>query len=308
MFTYYLKEKLMTRRERRKDAEKKAAKSSQPYKYPTIEELRAEDEQTPPTVSLIVRDDTGAIVRRIPASRKKGVHRAAWNLRYPASTPVQLARPANLPPWVQPPSGPLALPGTYTVALEKQVDGETTPLTDPQSFEVVPLELATFAAKDRDVVLAFQKKVARLQRAVLGAQRAAGEARNRLKHIRRAIVETPSAEPALLTEAQGLQERLRKLVTRLSGDATLRRQQEPVPTSISQRVGRIVGSQWSVTSPPTQTQSEGYSYAATEFADVLAKLRTLMTEDLIALENKLEQIGAPWTPGRIPEWSPETDE
>ena len=85
-------------------------------------------------------------------------------------THPKLGAPADLPPWVQPPSGPLALPGTYRVTLAKLVDGVTTPLTDPVDFQVASLDLATFAAEDRKAVTAFQAKVARLQRAVLGTR------------------------------------------------------------------------------------------------------------------------------------------
>ncbi len=44
-----------------------------------------------------------------------------------------------------------------------------------------------------------------------------------------------------------------------------------------------------------------------EYADALSErpdaLRTLVDGDLVALEEKLETAGAPWTPGRaIPRW------
>jgi hypothetical protein len=35
----------------------------------------------------------------------------------------------------------------------------------------------------------------------------------------------------------------------------------------------------------------------------LAKLRTLVEGDLVKLEKALEAAGAPWTPGRVPEWT-----
>ena len=69
----------------------------------------------------------------------------------------------------------------------------------------------------------------------------------------------------------------------------------------------MVGSQWNVTNPPTQTQRNQYLHAGTEFTDILAALRKLIEEDLVGLEKKLEAAGAPWTPGRIPEWKMEDD-
>ncbi len=302
VFTYYLKEKIETRKEKRKSAEKKAGKSA---KYPTIDELRAEDEEKTPQVLLIVRNEGGDVVRRIDGSRNKGIHRVSWDLRYPSSTPTVLRAKGPSSPWAWSPVGPLALPGTFTVTLAKEVDAEVTELAEPQSFEVIPLELATFAAEDREQVMAFQKKVARLQRAVRGAIRVTGEARTRIDHVRKAILETPATPPSLLADVHSLDAKLRGIVTKLTGDRTLSRQMEPVPTSINRRVQSVVGSQWSVTSPPTESQRDAYRWAGEAFTEVLTELRQLVQTDLVALEDQLEAAGAPWTPGRIPEWKME---
>jgi hypothetical protein len=305
VFTYYLKEKLTTRKERRKEAEKKAEKSGTTPPYPTYDELRAEDEEKEPSILLIVRDGAGEVVRRITGPRGKGVHRVAWDLRYPASNPVRLKKPEDRSSGRRSPAGPLALPGSYSVTLAKEVDGEVTTLADPETFEVVPLELATFAAQDRAEVLAFRKKVARLNRAVRGALGVAGEAESRLAHIRHAVLDTPAADPVLLAEIDSTQKRLNGILVKLRGDRTLSKRNEPTPPSISGRVRQVVSNQWNTTSAPTQTQRDAYQYAGTEFAAVLAELRTLIEDDLARLEAKLEASGAPWTPGRIPVWEME---
>lgn len=307
VFTYYLKEKLTTRKERRQEAEKKALAEGRPPAQPTIEELRAEDEEKAPQVVLIVQDAQGRTVRRVGGPREKGVQRVAWDLRLPTSMPVELAPPGPRAPWERGPVGPLATPGTYTVTLAREVDGVVTPLAPPQEFPVVALELATFAAQDKEALLAFKRKVARLQRAVQGTLRVADEADRRIKHVRQAIVETPAADPALLSQADELQKRLNALLTRLRGDQTRAKREEPAAPAIADRVGSIVGSLWYATSPPTQTQRDGYRYAGDEFQPLLAELRKLIEQDLAALEAKLEKLGAPWTPGRVPTWEPEGD-
>ncbi len=295
--TYYLKDKLTTLRERRKEAEKAAEKAGKEYDYPSLDELRAEDREMPPRVVLIVRELNGTVVRRIDAPRSKGIHRVTWDLRYPSSSPVLSATGGS-------PSGHLAAPGTYTVTVAKSVGDEITELTEPVRFEVVPLGLATFAAKDRAAVLAFHKKVARLDRAVQGAIRAAGEAQSRLALIRKAVNETPSADLALLRETGELENRLDTLLVELRGDPTLRKHQEPTPPSISSRVRSIVNAQWRVTSAPTASDREAYRHAGDAFGKTLALLRRLVENDLKSLENKLEAAGAPWTPGRVPRWKP----
>ena len=303
VFTYYLKEKITTRKERRQEEEKKAGKRGKDAPYPSLEDLRAEDREKKPVVTLVVRDEAGEIVRRVDASRNKGLHRANWDLRYPSPAPTALSRPKNLPPWVQLPAGPLAMPGTYTVTLSKEIDGETTDLADPVTFEVIPLELATFAAADRAEATAFHRKAARLQRAVRGAVKVADEAQTRIKYLRKAYLDTPGADPALLAEVHGLEQRLDTLLIALQGDPTLSKHEEPAPTPISGRAG--VAIDWYVTSAPTQTQRDAYRDAGDAFTQVLGDLRTLIEQDLAALEAKFESVGAPWTPGRIPNWGKE---
>jgi hypothetical protein len=53
---------------------------------------------------------------------------------------------------------------------------------------------------------------------------------------------------------------------------------------------------------PTQTQIDQYAAAAQEFETALGQLRQLIESDLARLEKQMEAAGAPWTPGRIPEW------
>jgi hypothetical protein len=71
------------------------------------------------------------------------------------------------------------------------------------------------------------------------------------------------------------------------------------------RVQWIVQGNWTTTTAPTGTQTQGYQIAAEEFAEVLTRLQTLVETDLQGLEAKAEAAGAPWTPGRVPRWQPE---
>ena len=66
----------------------------------------------------------------------------------------------------------------------------------------------------------------------------------------------------------------------------------------------IMGGERFSTSAPTTTHKQGYEIAAQEFAGELAKLHSL-SDQLQTLEKQLEAAGAPWTPGRIPDWKPE---
>jgi photosystem II stability/assembly factor-like uncharacterized protein len=305
VFTYYLPEKFKTLKERRQDQEKKDLKAGKPLHQLTFAERQAEQQEREPQVWLVVRDDAGKTVRRLPASRDSGLHRVAWDLRFPSTEPLSLGAPAEREPWEDDVSGLMALPGTYTVSLARESEGEVKELGEPVKFNVIPLELATFAAKDKTAVLTFQQKVARLQRAVEGTVRFAGETETRLNLLRKAVRDTPAADPGLLARIQALSSRLTDILTALRGDPTYGRWEIPAPPSIRDRVNTIVGSQWRVTAPPTQTEQDGYRFAAEAFGKELAALRILADTDLKALEAQLEAVGAPYTPGRLPEWRAE---
>ncbi len=300
VFTWWMKEGLETRAERRRTAEKKAEEAGEPPAWPSWEELRAEDREQEPAVVLTVRDADGNVVRRVTGPRGKGFHRVAWDLRYPPSTPVSLDGGGEHAPWSEGDKGPLVLPGTYSVTLGTLVDGKLTESGEPVSFHVRPLHPT--AGVDVAATAAFRKKVARLRGAVHGLLEAANETADRLARIRRTLLVTPAADPALLETVTGLQDRLDGILTALRGDRTRARRWELTPPSILGRVERIVDSQWNTAAPPTATQEQGYAWAEQGFVEQLEAFRTLVETDLAAIERQLEAAGAPWTPCRIPEW------
>ncbi|MCG8604864.1 glycosyl hydrolase, partial [bacterium] len=302
IFTYYLKDELKTRKKMRQEKEKKAAKNGGTASYPTWDELRAEAREEKPAIVFTVRDEDGSVVRRLTGSTKSGIHRIAWDLRYPPATPTRLGSRSR-DSFRGPATGPMTVPGTYTVAMARHIDGQEFPLGSPQTFTLKPLGTATLPAEDPEQLLTFQRKIGSLQRAVLGASRAANDALDRIKHIKKAIIDTPEADPALAVRAKELAIRLDELMIKLNGDRIIRSHSEPAPPSITSRVQEIVRGHWNSTSVATQTFLDLYEIASSEFAVVLEELRVLVEQDLEELEAQLESVGAPWTPGRVPIWT-----
>ena len=54
---------------------------------------------------------------------------------------------------------------------------------------------------------------------------------------------------------------------------------------------------------PTRTQVDQYNLTADEFKVQFDKLKVLVETDLPRLEKAAESAGAPWTAGRLPEWT-----
>ncbi len=304
VFTYYLAEDIQTLEEARRAKESEIKKDGGDLFYPSWDELRAEDREEKPVILLTVKDGDGNVVQRVEGPVTAGFHRVAWDFRYPATDPVDLT-PDDPGPFADPARGPMASPGTYTVSLARRVRGEETELSGPWSFQAAPLGAALLPAEDREALLAFQLKTARLNRAVLGANRSLSEALTRVKHLKKGIDDTPLASAELAARVRKLESGLKDLQVLLAGDRTIARRNEPTPPSITGRVQRIIQAQWNSTSAPTGTSRDGYRFAAEAFAPVLDDLTRLLESDLAELEKELEDAGGPWTPGRVPRWTPE---
>ncbi len=301
-FTYYLKEELKTRKAKRQEAERDAQRKGTAIALPSQADFRAEEEEEAPAAVFTISDSSGRVVRRLTGPITAGIQRVSWDLRYPAPSLPPPPNPEAEDPFNEGPAGPLVMPGTYKVTAATRVNGVFTPLGQAQEFQVTVEGQERMSPADRAALVEFQQKVARLQRALQGATATANALKPRLVAIRRALLETPAAPEKLLSDASALDKRTNEILRALQGDQALRQRNMNLPPSISERVGNVVGSQRMSTARPTQTQIDQYAAAAAEFETALNQLRQLIEGDLAKLEKQMEAAGAPWTPGRIPEW------
>jgi hypothetical protein len=222
-------------------------------------------------------------------------------MRYPAPDPVKLEPETDLAPWESPPQGPMALPGNYSVTLSKRVEGELIDITGTQGFALKPLYRGGLVTDQRQDVLDFQMQTADLYRAVAGANGAADEIQNRIDHLVAAVEATPAASEEEAQAVRTLNARMQVLQVKLNGDSSISNRAEPVPMSVTERVGNIVGGSWNSQAAVTGNYRDSYAIAARQLPQILAEMKSLAA-DLAALEEELQEQGAPWTPGRIPEW------
>jgi photosystem II stability/assembly factor-like uncharacterized protein len=301
VFAYYLPADIQTIKEQRREVEKERAAEGDDNPYPSWQQLRREDREEAPSITLTVRDSVGKVVQRIDGPADKGFQRVAWDMRYPAPDPINLEASTDLAPWESPPQGPMALPGNYSVTLSKRVEGELVDITGSQSFVLKPLYSGGLVAENRRAVLDFQTQTAELYRAVTGANKAADEIQNRIDHMVAAVEATPEAGEEQAQAVRTLNTRMQVLQVKLNGDSTVADRAEPVPMSLTTRIGNIVGGSWSSQSPVTGNFRDSYAIAAQQLPAVLDELKSIST-DLSRLEDELQAEGAPWTPGRIPDW------
>jgi photosystem II stability/assembly factor-like uncharacterized protein len=302
VMTYYLKDGVKSKKSLRREKEIEIEKEGGDTPYPAWDDVRAEDREVTPGLYVMVRDSDGNLVRQVPGEAGEGLHRTAWDLRLPAPDPIDLTEQGERPYWELPPVGPLALPGNYTARLAIERDGVLREVGAEQQFTVKALDASPEITSDRRALQAFQLKAADLQRAVAGAGKAIEELQNRIAYVRAAIVQTQTVNDADRASLQRIAGRLADVATAVNGDATIASRNEPVPMSISERAGRIYSILVFSQAAVGGLFEESYEFAATEFEAALASLKSLERE-LSALESALDVKGAPWTPGRIPNWS-----
>jgi len=302
LITYYLKEAPKTRKELRAEREKEMLKKGETPPYPSYAELKMEDEEEPPSITLTVTDESGNVVRRLKGAASKGINRVAWNLRYTSLKPARLREePPDV--FAAGDESPLAMPGAYRVRMEETVDGRTRECGTPVAITARVLNNSSLPAADRGALLAFQKKVASLQRAVLGASQLVNDLQNRVALIRKSLHELQSPAAPLLATVDSVEAGLHTAARLLQGDRTLSSRSEATPASVVDIVNGIVDDEWQSSGAPTGTQIDAYNTAGDEFAPVLARLRILVDVTLKNLDASLERLGGAWTPGRVPEWS-----
>ncbi len=304
VFTWYLRDELVSARKTRRRAEQDLAKKGSDTPYPSWEALRAEDREEEQGLVLTITDEAGAVVRRVAAPAAVGFQRINWDLRYPPLVPVT-SKPPEPDSGEEPPTGPLAAPGTYHAQLYKRVAGKLVALGQPQKVECRPLSSAGLNATERAALLVFQQKTGRLQRAVLGAVKAAEEAQARVAQLEKSLADAPLASPKLFEELRALKYQLKDVNEALTGDPTLSRRYEPVAPSVESRVDEVVSGHWNTTVAATATHERNYQIAAKAFVPVLEKLRALVNGDLARIDAAAEAAQAPWSPGRVPVYSPE---
>jgi photosystem II stability/assembly factor-like uncharacterized protein len=296
-FTYFVKDKYKTLKARRQAAEKKLIKEGKDVRYPTYEELKAEREEESSYLEFTIRDNAGSIIRKMKTGLKKGVNRIVWDGRLADYRPVSL-RSSSGSIFGNPSTGLRAMPGKYSVSLSQSINGEMKELVPPTNFNLEFLEGTTLPAADKKALADFQAEVGTLQGkfSAMGSQMR--DVNNKLRHIRKAVYAMSTPTNDLTSDLKKMEDEMDSISTSMYGDRLKGTLDLPADYSIASRVGSVLGEMWGSTSAPTNTQKEGFRIAKKAFTPILERFNKFVSGDLKSMEDRLNQLGAPYTPGR----------
>jgi hypothetical protein len=91
---------------------------------------------------------------------------------------------------------------------------------------------------------------------------------------------------------------LMDIMEAFNGDPTKPRRNEPALPGIQGRVRTMMSGAMASTHGATNTHRRQYEIATEQFDDVVGKLQDLVEIKIPELNQKLDEAGAAWTPGR----------
>ncbi|MAE09302.1 MAG: glycosyl hydrolase [Bacteroidetes bacterium] len=300
VFTYYLKDVPKSLKSKRLKKEKVLFKEGNPIPQPDKATLDAEKNETKPYLVFSIKDEDGNLIRNIYKKPSTGINRINWDMRYKSSRPIRLSND-KFDPLKSGGTSLRALPGKYTVTMSMFYNGEQKELAGPVEFNTVVLNNRTLPAPSDKDALTFYKKVTELYRVMSGTMRYRDELAEKTSYIQQALQSVDNASVSLKNEMHQIKQELDNIEFKFDGTAAKASSEEVPPESVplSDRLNAIVWSAWQSTSAPTSTQKNNYNILMEEFPPVLIELNNI-NKKLVEMEQELDKLKAPHTPGRVP--------
>ena len=183
---YFIKDGFTTLKSKRMKAQKAALKSGEKYPYPTEAELRAEKTEVKPKLVFTIYDMEDNIMKKLSASLKSGYGSTSWDFSYLSNRGIQ------------------CVPGTYKVAIDKDMDGVFTRLAEPKTFKIKALPNA-LGAPDYQDKFDFTLNLSKFSSEVSSARTKLMDINKRLSYMKGATSGLPVEGNFLIAEINAMQ-------------------------------------------------------------------------------------------------------
>ncbi len=287
VFTYYLKDDLLSLEDQRKTNEKGVTGN---ISFPGWEALDEETREMDPFVYIEIKDQAGNVVNREKAAgKKKGFHRVTWNLKVGGSTALTLDGS------VDGLDGLLCAPGSYTATLNKYERGSFTQIAGPVDVVVERLGEGTLDGSSMDEVVAFWREYENLSRDVSTLSiRLSNSIKMADKLYYAAAHASVSAEVIRLVT--DLQAGLGKLDTELNGNPAKNQIGERTKPTIGARLFALTRGVTTSTYGPTATHERTMGIIKKQ----LEELNQSLTKERLkakVIADQIKEAGGSWVEG-----------
>ena len=263
--SYYLKNDLKSKYDKRIETENFKFKKGETINYPTKKELEGEAKEKSPKTLLTILSEDGKVIRRIPGKNKKGYHENYWDLRTFSYRNIEDEQDF---------SGALVPPGKYSVYLEEFENNIFKALSEKFSFNVIPI--ASKSSKtERESLFEFQIKFDKL---FADVEKLIDDINNKIKKVDEEINKLIKSENKKdLSELNNKKGKLMDLRMELTGTISLNYADvfSGSPPSLLRRLGSMNWELYSTTSKQTKTHEKTLNISKEKYEQLLNKFKNL---------------------------------
>jgi hypothetical protein len=294
-FTYYLPDPIRSSKDARREVEKEKEKQNESVEFPTWDRILGELREDDPAIVFTVRDAAGNVVRHIAAPVEDGFHRVSWDLRYP---PVDAWIPEDQreEAWI-PAAGVLVAPGSFSVTMQKRINGVLEDLGQSQSFEVVSIREPTLPGSTQEQRVVFDNQLDEVARATQGTVKTIDAIVGELTAAKEVLLSS-TADPSLYEIANSIQKRIQAERDRLTNNEARRLYNDFDEMTVSDRLAHARFRSGRNAYGPTPDQRDSLRIARSLYDDVTRQLSNLVDVEYAGLKVALDAAGVPWSPGR----------
>lgn len=184
------------------------------------------------------------------------------------------------------------MPGTYSVSMSKEIDGNVTDLAGPISFEVVPLRESTLKGASVEEYKAFMNDLNQVQSDYAIVAKEMEKSLNRVKAMQLALERAAITPGELNTKIHTVYQALLALDAKENGLSTKGEVGEKDNPGVGTFL-RTASRGLATTYGPTQMYKENLEIAKSLLIVLKAKVDLFSMEKIPALEKQLEETGAP---------------
>ncbi len=284
VFTYHLRDGYQSMEEERKALERAVA-AEEDVPFTDWDALEAEMREQGPAVRVVVRDESGSVFNRVDGPTSAGLHRVSWNLRHSPQNLIGLGSSGGG-------SGLWALPGSYTATLIKVEEGQTTELTGPVRFELVPLREGALPRPSDQVVASFRDAVVAFQHDFARTENLLDESLQKVEALQTALERAEDDDPGLASRLYDVRLELLELREALSGSEAKDEIGERDPPSPGNRLS-VASRGLTTTYGPTELHRSMVEAGRNELAEIQVEVERLAEQVIPELERAVEATGAP---------------
>jgi len=277
--------------------EKEAFKAGERIAYPTLEAYKAEKAEPNAYLIYTIEDEEGNFIRELRAPLKAGLNKILWDMEYPSDGIVS-ERDENQSKGLSS-SGIFVLPGKYQVRLSKNENGVLSQLTDAEPFELKELNNRTIPAADRAELVSFKRKALKLNNAISAVSNEVKALSEKIPYYKAAIKALSSDQATkLFKEILLFENELDEIQVTLNGDSDYSALDLDEMLSLRRRASSAIRDIYNSTSNIPGAAKSNFELASEEFVPVLKKTKELK-ESFDKMDDKMDALNAPYTPGRI---------